>query len=119
MSSEYISKTILIDFILILSIICCFPDNSFPFTFKDTSKGFSSADEYLYHTRGSKNCTTQQCHASFITAAKKFKHSFVRIGECAVCHNPHGSDNAFILLLLFPDKFYTSYDRANMVDNKN
>ncbi len=45
--------------------------------------------------------------------ARPFLHGPIRLGECAPCHNPHGSDNPNILRTAFPDSFYAPFKLDN------
>ncbi len=44
-----------------------------------------------------------------IVTTGKYKHGPVETGECAACHDPHGSAHAMILTAAFPVPFYTAY----------
>ncbi len=37
-------------------------------------------------------------------------HGPIQWGDCAMCHNPHGSDNFRMLKLPFPETFYASFN---------
>ncbi len=42
-------------------------------------------------------------------------HGPVKWGDCAMCHNPHGSDNLRMLKKPFPETFYGSFDEKNYI----
>lgn len=37
-------------------------------------------------------------------------HGPIRTGDCAACHDPHGSSNAFLLAKSYPEHFYAPFD---------
>lgn len=42
-------------------------------------------------------------------------HGPIQWGDCAMCHNPHGSDNLRMLNKPFPKTFYTKFDEKNYI----
>lgn len=42
-------------------------------------------------------------------------HGPIQWNDCAVCHNPHGSDNFRMLNKPFPEKFYAKFDKNNLL----
>lgn len=42
-------------------------------------------------------------------------HGPILWGDCAACHNPHGSDNLRMLKKPFPESFYSSFDEKNYI----
>jgi len=48
-----------------------------------------------------------ECHDEF---SGKFLHSPSSLGECLICHNPHESDNEFLLNEPLPDLCYLCHD---------
>lgn len=42
-------------------------------------------------------------------------HGPILWGDCAACHNPHGSDNLRMLKKPFPDTFYSKFDEKNYI----
>jgi predicted CXXCH cytochrome family protein len=55
------------------------------------------------------------CHdAMQATIAKaSSQHAPVEAGECASCHNPHGSSNNSLLVAPYPEAFYAPYRTEN------
>ena len=48
-------------------------------------------------------------------AENKDPHGPNQWGDCAMCHNPHGSDNYRMLKRPFPPRFYSSFDKDNYI----
>ncbi len=42
-------------------------------------------------------------------------HGPIQWGDCAMCHNPHGSNNFRMLKKPFPPTFYASFDKNNYI----
>ena len=42
-------------------------------------------------------------------------HGPIQWGDCAMCHNPHGSDNLRMLKKPFPKTFYAKFDKNNYI----
>lgn len=42
-------------------------------------------------------------------------HGPILWGDCAACHNPHGTDNFRMLKKPFPDSFYSNFDEKNYI----
>lgn len=42
-------------------------------------------------------------------------HGPILWGDCASCHNPHGSENLRMLKKPFPESFYSSFDEKNYI----
>jgi len=42
-------------------------------------------------------------------------HGPIQWGDCAMCHNPHGSDNLRMLNKPFPSTFYSNFDKKNYI----
>jgi predicted CXXCH cytochrome family protein len=42
-------------------------------------------------------------------------HGPIQWGDCAMCHNPHGSDNLRMLNKPFPKTFYAKFDEKNYI----
>ncbi|KAA0258916.1 cytochrome C [Deferribacter autotrophicus] len=55
-----------------------------------------------------------ECHNDIGERVKnsKFVHGPVETDGCTACHSVHGSNNAFILKMAFPKKFYNQYRKG-------
>jgi predicted CXXCH cytochrome family protein len=55
------------------------------------------------------------CHDAMqaTIAEARYQHEPVKAGECASCHNPHGSSNSRLLVASYPEEFYAPYRGEN------
>jgi predicted CXXCH cytochrome family protein len=79
-------KTVLIKSVLFLLILHYLSANGYSFT---------SSEEYVSHIKGSRTCTTQECHVKFTKKKKKYVHEPVISGKCSACHSAETYPNQY------------------------
>ena len=86
----------------------------------------AAAGRHLLRSRADQLCL--ECHNRAIqtsegdtipdmtsTLERKYLHGPVRAGDCAACHNAHGSAHTALLHDTFPATFYANFDMRNYV----
>jgi predicted CXXCH cytochrome family protein len=56
---------------------------------------FTTSEEYISHTKGSRTCSTQQCHAEYLKIEGRLLHKPVVSGECSSCHKADAYPNKY------------------------